>query len=295
MNAWARKILTYYALGAAVFFTWTHHAELKLLSVELGSDPSVYYIPDAKIVKPLFLGHEALVADLVWIRTLGYFADEALAGKNPKYLDGLIDFATDLDPRFEKLYIWAGAVSMYGTGGAITKEKILSSNRILEKGWKFIQSDRLGWKHSPDYWLIPQMIGFNYAIELGDKKKGAPYIAMAGQVPGAPSLYKTWAATLYNKVGDMDKATEHLENMLAIEVLEGQLQNVEGQDMKEKIRVRLEGYYEKQYGAEQAKIRTQNLLKRLLDFRQQWQDTFPYIPFTLFLSLQDDATPDAPE
>lgn len=292
MNALIKKIISAYCLGALLFFAWTNHVELKILRAETGQDPSVYYIPDSRIVKPLFLGHEALVADLVWIKTLGYFADELIAGKKPKYLEKLINFATDLDPRFEKLYIWAGAVFMYGSG-AITKDKVEASNRILEKGWKYIQNDRLGWKHIEDYWLIPQMIGFNYAIELGDKKRGAPYVAMAGQIPGAPGLYKTWAATLYKSIGDMESATKVLESMLAIEVLEGQLQNVDGEDMKEKIRIRLNMYYEKLYGKEQAQIRSEALVKNIMRLRQIWQDKFPYLSFNFFLSLWDDEEPNA--
>ena len=292
MHALVRKTLTACILIFFSFSAWVQHSELKVLEVESGLDPNVYYVPKAEHIKPVLLGHEALLADLVWIKTLGYFADEMLSGKNPKYLDALINFATDLDPRFEKLYIWAGAVTMYGTIGAITKEKVYASNRILEKGWQYIQNDPIGWKHVPDYWLIPQMIGFNYAIELGDKRKGAPFIAMAGQIPGAPSLYKTWAATLYNKAGDLENATKYLESMLAIEVLEGQLQNVEGEDMKEKIRVRLRSYYEKLYGKEQAEARTEELLRQIIQIRQRWQENFPYLSFSLFLSLWDDAERD---
>lgn len=263
------------------------HFSLNLREAELGQDPRVYYIPKAHHVRPFLLGHEAFAADLVWIRTLGYFADEIVARRGARYLEGLVDFATDLDPRFEKMYIWAGAVTMYG-GGGITREKIEASNRILEKGWRFIERDPLGWDHAPDYWLIPQMIGFNYAIELGDKKRGAPYIAQAAKIPGAPELYKTWAATLYKKAGDMEAATRVLEDQLAVEMLQTQLKSVDDAKVRENIELRLRLYYEKVYGKDAARARLEAVLRRLEDLRGLWLGQFPYLDFRLFLALWDE-------
>ena len=111
------------------------------------------------------MGHGGFVADLLWLRTVGYFADAVLSGGKLTYLEELIHLASDLDPRFEQLYIWGGAVFMYNVG-RITTKKIEASNRILEKGWRRIQNDPIGWRHYPQYWAIPQMLGFNYAVEL---------------------------------------------------------------------------------------------------------------------------------
>lgn len=275
--------------AVCLLFAWIYHLEIKNIKLDLAEDPKMYFVPEARWIKPVLLGHEALLADLVWIRTLGYFADELLSGGKYRYLDRLIDLATDLDPRFEKLYIWAGAVLMYSSG-AITEEKIEASTQILKKGWDFIQSDPVGWKHAEDYWLIPQMIGFNYAIELKDRKRGAPYIAAAAQIPGSPELYKTWAATLYKKSGDLEAGAKVLETMLAIEVLKGQLENVEKEDLKNKIRLRLRMYYEQLYGPEQAKVRAEALVSHILDMRRLWQEHFPYLDFELFMTIWNAPT-----
>ena len=196
----AKKILLsailLYALGGIL---WSNN-NLILFEVESESNPEMYYVLEGEKIKPLLLGHEALLADLIWVRTLGYFGDQVTSGGHFEYLEKLVNLATDLDPRFERIYIWAGAVMMYNSG-RISKEKIHASNRVLEKGWDYIRNDSLGWRHDKRYWMIPQMLGFNYAIELKDRKKGAPYIAAVSRIPESPPVYKTWAATLFRKSG----------------------------------------------------------------------------------------------
>ncbi|MCB0308324.1 MAG: hypothetical protein KDD48_03050, partial [Bdellovibrionales bacterium] len=159
---------------------------------------------------------------------------------------------------------------------------------ILERGWNFIQSDTEGWNHAPDYWLIPQMIGFNYAMELGDKKKGAPYIAAAASIPGSPEIYKTWAATLYKKSGELEKAAKVLESMLAIEMLQSQLETVDNESIKDRIRLRLRLYYEQLYGKEQAQIRANTLMNEIQRVRSLWKANFPYLDFGLFLLIWNE-------
>jgi hypothetical protein len=253
---------------------------------------TVLYIPKAKSIRPFLLGHEAFLADLVWIRTVGYFGDEFYGRGNYRYLEGLLEFVTDLDPRFEKVYIWAGAILMY-RGGSISREKIVASTKILEKGWRTIQNDPVGWRHIPEYWMIPQMIGFNYAIELKDKKRGAPYIAAAGRIPGSPEMYKTWAATLYKKAGDWDEGIRTLEDMLAVETLQSQLKTVEGEGVKEKIRANLQHYYARLYGGEGGRARLRLLEEQIGRLSREWKETFPYVSFDFFLLLRSD--PDSSE
>lgn len=261
--------------------------DLKRIGSEEQAPETVFYIPRAATIRPLLLGHEAFLADLVWIRTVGYFGDEFLGRGKFRYLEGLLDFATDLDPRFEKVYIWAGAILMY-RGGAISREKVLASIRILEKGWQTIQNDPVGWRHTPDYWMIPQMIGFNYAIELRDKKRGAPYIQATGRIPGSPPIYRTWAATLYKKAGEWEEGTRVLEDMLAVETLQAQLRTVEGEGVKEGIRNRLNLYYARLYGEEGGRLRLKLLEERISALFEEWREQLPYVGFDLFLLLRDD-------
>jgi hypothetical protein len=242
------------------------------------------YVPKASLVRPFMLGHASFLADLIWIRTLGYFAGEFYGKKRYTYLLDLLNLATDLDPRFERVYIWAGAALMYNTG-RISKEKILASSRFLEKGWRRIQEDPVGWRHDPRYWMIPQMIGFNYAVELHDKVRGAPYIAAAGRIPGSPDLYKTWASTLYRRAGQLEKGAEVLEDMLAIETLNAQLSDVKESEVRDRIRGRLEYFYKRLYG-KGGEERLRLLEVKIRQLISQWRESFSYIDLDLFLILR---------
>jgi len=282
-RAFTVGLLLLTALGGTCF----SHKVLSAFEGESEKVRDVFYLAKASHIRPFLLGQEAVVADLIWIRTLGYFADELKRGRGFIYLDGLIDLATDLDPRFEKLYIWAGAVFMY-RGGAITRERILASTRILEKGWKVIQNDPVGWRHDPRYWMIPQMIGFNYAVELHDRKRGAPFIAATARIPGSPELYKTYAATLYRRAGEMEEGVRLLEDMLAVETLESQLRSVDESSLKDQIRDRLAAYYRKLYGEREGKARLEMLEKTLSDLISAWRNEFPFLDFDLYLLLRDE-------
>jgi len=284
MNAF-RRILLISILAVAFLGVILSHWRLTLLRVESDHTQSIYYVPKASIIRPFLLGHEAFFADLVWIRTLGYFADELMGKGKFQYFEDLINLATDLDPRFEKVYIWAGAIFMYG-GGFITEERIYASIHILEKGWKTIQNDTQGWRHNPQYWMIPQMIGFNYAMELGDRKKGAPYIAATARIPGSPDLYKTWAATLYKRAGEIEEGTRVLEQMLAIQTLKSQIETVENKETKEKIRQRLAYYYSKIYGVRGVEKRILRLEREIEQLIGEWKAVYPFVSFDLFLLLR---------
>ncbi|MFH1262250.1 MAG: hypothetical protein V1495_02230 [Pseudomonadota bacterium] len=263
------------------------HQQLKLLNLQAAPDETTFFIPKASTIRPFLLGHEAFLADLLWIRTVGYFADEFYGRGQFKYLNGLLDFITDLDPRFERVYIWAGAILMY-RGGAISREKVMESSRILEKGWRAIENDPIGWRHSPDYWLIPQMIGFNWAVELHDRKKGAPYIAAAAKLPGSPPLLKTWAATLFKRAGYLEEGTRTLEDMLAVETLRAQLNTVEDERMKGEIRQRLAFYYSRLYGKAGIEERIRLLEEEIRALLSEWREKMSYVPFGLFLILRNE-------
>jgi hypothetical protein len=133
--------------------------------------------------------------------------------------------------------------------------------------------------------MIPQMIGFNYAVELHDKVRGAPYIAAAGRIPGSPDLYKTWASTLYRRAGQLEKGAEVLEDMLAIETLNAQLSDVKESEVRDRIRGRLEYFYKRLYG-KGGEERLRLLEVKIRQLISQWRESFSYIDLDLFLILR---------
>lgn len=264
--------------------------QLQVSQTNWASHEAAMILPSAKVIRPLFLGFENVGADFFWIKTLGYFVDEILTHGKLTYLSQLIHRVVDLDPRFEKVYIWAGGAIMY-SGGAITQEKVRACNAVLEKGWKFIQADPIGWKHREDYWLIPQMIGFNYAFELRDKEKGAPFIEAASKIPGIPRQFQTWGAYLYNKSGHLDKGIDVLEHLYTVEVLRSQLEGLGEGEAKDHLKGKLIYYYKKMHGEKNAQAKIEHLQKQVQTLIFLWQKEFYYVPFEQFLMLRKSAEP----
>ncbi len=282
-----KKIALLFVIISVLMATGLTQKSLKMASLDFQSPNLDVFVPKASFVKPMMLGHEALLSDLIWIKTLGYFADEISSGGKLKYLEKLIDLATDLDPRFDKVYMWAGAATIYNSG-RITKDKIRSSNRILEKGWKFIQSDALGYHHHPEYWMIPQMIGFNYAVELRDKQKGAPFIEAASKIPGVPEQFKTWSAYLYNKAGQTQKAIDFLEKVLAAQMLKSRLDESSSLEERSKIKAKLKHYYLQINKPKDYENRVDQIQSNMARLYKDWFSHYYFVDFNFYLLLRDD-------
>ena len=252
-----------------------------------GADPNIFYLPQAKYIKPLVLGYDNLVADIVWIKTISYFADQFTSGRDFKHLEKLLYIIADLDPMFEKAFLWGGSVIMYN-GNWITKDTIMSSTRFLEYAWNLMKNQKTPYRHAYDYWRIPQMIGFNYAVELRDVKNGLPYIEEVSKIPDAPSFYRTWVSTLYKKSGDPKMAITNLERQLIIENLRATLQQDIDPALKENVIGRLRLYYRELYNDKFAKEKVDTLIKESERIQKLFVSNAPYLPVDLFFVLDGD-------
>lgn len=282
-----KKLLSLAFFSFFLLSLYVFHGQLYVTRVETERNIKALLVPKSQWLRPFLLGHPGFMADLVWIRTLGYYADQIILGGDQKHLEALLNLATDLDPRFEKIYIWAGAAAMYGRG-RITEEKIQLSNRILKKGWEYYLNDVEGWNHHPDFWMIPQMIGFNYAIELGDYPKGAKYIAAAAQLPNVPEHFKTWASYIYKRAGEEKKSIQSLEKLLVMEQLNFQLGTMQSKSSRENIENRLRYYYQQVYGDDvDPQQRLIRFRKKMQGLRNQWWQTFPYLDFDFYLLIRE--------
>ena len=238
--------------------------------------PDIFYTPDAKYIKPLVLDYNNLAADLLWIKTISYFADEFSGAQNYKYLKKLLYIIADLDPLFEKVYIWGGSVLMYN-GNWINAKRIKESTDFLEYGWNNIKNARYPYRHGWEYWRIPHMIGFNYAIEMKDIKKGIPFIEEVARIPEAPSFYRTWISTLYRRSGQTDKAANILERELIVENLRTALSQNIDDELKKQITRRLKKLYGEFYDKNYAKQKLQELIEQSVRLRQFYVENFPYL------------------
>jgi hypothetical protein len=76
---------------------------------------------------------------------------------------------TDLDPRAEHVYRFAGLILPWEAG------EVDSGIRLLEKGVRAL----------PDSWGLAYYLGFNYFFFKNDKQKAAHYLRRAASLPGA--------------------------------------------------------------------------------------------------------------
>lgn len=138
------------------------------------------YLPSGSLLKPMALGFDNLLADVLWIRAVVYFGGHYMTDKRYPWLYHILDLVTTLDPRFEMPYEFGGIVL------AMDEKAVDKSIAILRKGIK----------QHPNYWRFPFYLGFDYFYLLGDMKTAAGYMEQAAQLPGCPPYVPRLAASM---------------------------------------------------------------------------------------------------
>lgn len=174
-----------------------------LLSAIEGARPpaapggEIPWLPPAGAVRPLFLGYNALAADLFWIRTVQYFGERIQTDRNYPHLYRLVDLTTDLDPYF---------VDAYQLGGLL-----LSLARAYPEA---IAIYRKGIQFNPDRWELPYDLGRMYFLDLGDIPAALKWFERANALPGRGHYVPRLVARLQARVGLIEAALEMWERML---------------------------------------------------------------------------------
>ena len=162
------------------------------------------YMRSGATLRRVTAGHNALAADVYWIRALQYFGGTkrrlaevrepapppALASDEFALLYPLLDITTALDPRFNIAYRF-GAVFLAEPypGGPGRPDLAIA---LLEKGLR----------ERPDKWEYMEDIGFVHYWYRHDYPAAARWFTRAGAVPGAPWWLTSLAATTLAEGGD---------------------------------------------------------------------------------------------
>jgi hypothetical protein len=155
------------------------------------------------------LGYREALADLLWVRALGYVGgDDDRASSTRQLVESIVA----LDPRFQRIYAWGGlAMSAIGTGAA--EADYLAAIAVLERGAREFPND----------FRIPLYAGEIYVTNLHtddpDKARawqtaGARWLERAVRVPGAPKTVATLAAHLRTKLGQREQAIRDLRELI---------------------------------------------------------------------------------
>lgn len=161
------------------------------------------YLPSGNFLKGAFLSFDEVFADLLWIKTLGYFGEHAQGDQNYQWLSRLLDITTTLDPYFQDPYEFGGVILSWELGD------IDAGISILKKGMERVP------RHHPRYWYLPFYIAFNYMYYKGDYKIAGEYLEIAASFPQRPAYLPLLVARLYSNTEDPGLALPFLEEMLA--------------------------------------------------------------------------------
>ncbi len=138
------------------------------------------YLPDARLLRPLVLGYDNVLANLIWFRTISYFGEHYQGDHVYPWLARMCDLVTDLDPRAEHVYRFAGLVLPWDAGD------VDEGIRLLQKGIRVF----------PESWTLRYYLGVARYLFKQDFAGAAEDIRTAAGLPDAPPPVARFAALL---------------------------------------------------------------------------------------------------
>ena len=187
------------AMGVALLLiaAWVASAGVQVaIDRELASyrdTPETLWIPSGKALRALSLGHNGLMADIYWTRSVQYYGSRLRDHKTDfSLLAPLLDITVTLDPQLTLAYYFgAFFLSARSPRGAGQPQKAIA---LLHRG---IEAN-------PDEWRMWHHIGFIYYWELQDYPKAAAAYLEGSKHPKALPWMKVLAAAILQKGGNRE-------------------------------------------------------------------------------------------
>lgn len=160
-----------FALALAISATSTAALRAGLDRIEDATERTAepIYLPRSELLRPLSLGYHNVLADILWFRAISYFGKHYRSDRTYPWLAHICDLVTDLDPRAEHVYRFAGLILPWEAG------EVDAGIEILEKGVRAI----------PDSWGLAYYLGFTYFFFKDDRERAAAHLQRAARLPGA--------------------------------------------------------------------------------------------------------------
>ena len=229
------------------------------------AESEIIYVPDLRQMRLMTLGYNQAAADILWLRTLEYFALHFRSDRRYPWLEFFLEQIVALDPGFTKVYHWAGVNVLYGR--RFTNENVERSNHFYE----------LALKQNPDDFEAAYRIGFNHYFEMHSKdkdierqfrEKGLSYFERTANTPGAPERVRKLIAAVSSKLGKHQLSLQYLLDMY--------MQSTDP-EQKESLRARI-NTLKKTLG-------TSATADEALEFTKNWKSMFPYVPPSMYAIL----------
>jgi hypothetical protein len=172
-------------------------------------EEDLVYLPRTSVLRALSLGHPEAMADLVFLRTITYFAGQFFGSRNYDWLARHVDAINELDPWFRTAYLFGARSAMYN-GRTITNDDVFTSNHFFAKGLERFPSD----------WEMAFGLGCNYLVELRTddpaqrsawRRQALFWIRRAALAGGGPPWLPNLAATIMSEEGQVEASIRYLE------------------------------------------------------------------------------------
>lgn len=161
-------------------------------------DDRLVYLPDAARLRPLALGYDNVLANLLWFRTISYFGAHVETDRAYPWLEAMCDLVTDLDPRAFHAYQFAGLILPWEAKDPD------AGIRLLEKGIR----------EFPDSWVLHYYLGVVHYLFEDDPETATRWLERGAALPEAPPMVARFAALLRTRHGGSETAIAVLEEML---------------------------------------------------------------------------------
>lgn len=176
------------------------------------------YLPSGKFLKGAAICYDAILADFIWIKAIGYFGGHAKTDQNYHWLDHMLDIVTTLDPLYEYPYEFGGIVLATEVGS------FDNSIAILKKGMENVTQNH------ERYWYLPFFYAFNFMYSKNDYETAAQYIELAAKYKNSPEYLPLLAARLRANTGSPEAAIPFLREMI---------NSTESEELKKKLTLRI--------------------------------------------------------
>lgn len=213
-----RSYLLNLLLVGLVITAITLSQQISLRYPATGQVDDLKYLPSGKFLKGAALTYDEVLADLLWIKAIGYFGTHARSDQDYTWLYHLLDITTTLDPFYSDPYEFGGIVL------ASELHDVDKSIALLEKGIANIP------RHNKRYWYQPFFCAFNYMYYKNDNLTAARLLEKAAESPGRPEYLPLLVSRLYANTNDPE---------LAIPFLEEMIQQTTNPEMQETLRARI--------------------------------------------------------
>ncbi len=125
-------------------------------------------VPRSDAVDIATLGYRVMAADFLWLQAIQYYATQSDNGRPLRDLYALAELITDLDPRFDYVYIFTGLVL------TLDSRPLRDVTAIMEKGLT----------QFPDEHRLHFQLGYAQFTLSGDYQKAADHFHKAAEISG---------------------------------------------------------------------------------------------------------------